>query len=1138
MSRAWIRPILVLLAVILPVLFPFSAVADFTFSGTFLYEDRPFNLDGFTGEQVWLPIRRADVEVVDLLTQTVIGTGQTDENGAFQVPVALTFVRTIYVRCLTDTQSDPLIHLQVKDDPGAGGAVYAAAGAAVPGHDPWANLDVGVLNVAVGGGGEAFNIFDVALKSLDYFQHLSGGYPGPAWSLTLFWRDGAGEYSNWYDAVYRHVILADNAGYDDSVVLHETGHYVQSAFSLCQNPGGAHYVTDMNQDRFLAFSEGWATYYGSAVRRHHQEPWAQSFVRTSGGSGAGNLDFSFELEGPSMPVFGSFNELAVGACFWDLMDRAHQEGGHFILDDDPQAGSCQRIWNVMSEVLPETGEATMEVFWNSWLTAGQEQLAGAEAVFSSLGMEYREDAWEPADSKIAGATDLAVAFPQPLPRVVINEMSLGAVDWLELYNGGGTAVDLAGWTVRAGRGSGMLAEIELPTYILHPHHYVALFEGYGDPGADWIFLDGINIPWITNGSGYCALIDAEGAGLDFCRWGGGSEPPPAGTSWDGSDPPYPFAGMNIGRDSGASDNDLGSDFGPVAPTAAGPNWEPGSGLHHHSFYPADDQDWLSVQALAGQRYDLEVFNRCSGASVNMTLFAPDGITALFSEGCDGSFGSGPRRAWVAPGNGVYPLHLINDSQLGEYGSYDLQATLIPAAAPAPLALSPAVLDVGVTIPVTLTGDGFLPGLTARFSTPYITCCQVEVVDRTTAVLLVSTVSGAAPGFHDLVLEGPDGVEALLSGALQVASGHGAVVINELNFLDNWIELRNMGQQTLDLSGWELRVAAGSSATSVLLPDTAIAPGDYLLIYDLNTPGENGPGEIHLDFAFGWGVGIYGACALVDMAQEGRDFVRWDGVTGSSLDTPPQGTGWFGPNPANNTEFHALGRDQGSSDCDSGIDFSGQSPSPGTVNIAPESLKAILSGVEKFWIGDEQSIQLQAVGGEPPYRWFLNGGLPPPGLSITREGLVQGVSAAPGVWSLDLSVVDAAGRRDSGEQQLVATTGLSANLVPLFPAALFPCTVELNLDLENFREENAVVLADLTATGAPPEGVVTYVIADGTLVLPADQAAHFDLTYEIPDIPQFASGVIFKLSLRHQDTGLLLAEAQCLVENRYPLEHQP
>ncbi len=729
-----------------------------------------------------------------------------------------------------------------------------------------------------------------------------------------------------------------------------------------------------------------------------------------------------------------------------------------------------------------------------------------------------------------------MACPEPQPRVVINEMGLGVLDWLELYNGGGDAVDLTGWTVRAGRSGGMVTEFDLPSFILYPHHFLALFEGSGEDGVDRIFLNGTNIPWTTSGAGHCVLLDDSGTGIDFCRWGDSTEPPPAGTTWSGINPDIPYEGMNLGRDSAGSDTDQGDDFGSLAPTAAGPNWEPGGGLNHHSFYPAGDRDWLRVQAQAGQRYDLEVFNRCSGAEANMTLYAADGITALFSEGCDGSFGSGPRRAWVAPADGQYLLRLVNDGPGGDYGSYDLQATVIPISAPSPTTLTPAVLGPDVCCPITITGDGFVPGLSAWFSSGEITCERVEVVDRSTAVVLVRSSAAAAPGSHDLLLRGPDGAEGLLPGALQVVANRGSVVINELNTLENWVELRNTGGETVDLSGWAIRVAAGGGAVTAPIPSASIGPGAFLILHDSGTPGENGPAELYLDQYFGWGVGIYGSCALVDSGGEGRDFVRWDGVTGSSLDRPPQGTGWYGPNPAGESGYFSLGRDLGSTDTDAGGDFSAQESSPGSANTAPAPLEAYFGLLEPSWIGDELSFQLEATGGEPPYRWFLSRGRLPSGVTLSEAGHLLGTAMSLGSWPLEVSVYDAAGRWDSGELVLEILQALSSSIGVQPGAAIFPCTVELDLNLSNPGSAEAVVAARLTATGAAPEGITTYDLADSTLVLPPGQTSHFNLTLDIPDDEQFTTGVIFQFTLSDAASGVLLSSAQCQVQNRYQLQH--
>ncbi len=54
-------PARLLLACLMVAVFSLPAVADFTANGILLYEDRPFDLNGFTGEQRFLPIRRADV---------------------------------------------------------------------------------------------------------------------------------------------------------------------------------------------------------------------------------------------------------------------------------------------------------------------------------------------------------------------------------------------------------------------------------------------------------------------------------------------------------------------------------------------------------------------------------------------------------------------------------------------------------------------------------------------------------------------------------------------------------------------------------------------------------------------------------------------------------------------------------------------------------------------------------------------------------------------------------------------------------------------------------------------------------------------------------------------------------------------
>ena len=52
-------------------------------------------------------------------------------------------------------------------------------------------------------------------------------------------------------------------------------------------------------------------------------------------------------------------------------------------------------------------------------------------------------------------------------------------------------------------------------------------------------------------------------------------------------------------------------------------------------------------------------------------------------------------------------------------------------------------------------------------------------------------------------------------------------------------------------------------------------------------------------------------------------------------------------------------------------------------------------------------QLSATGGQPPYRWVVDGGSPAAGLSLGSDGGVQGSPSAQGVVSFGVSVIDSA-----------------------------------------------------------------------------------------------------------------------------------
>jgi hypothetical protein len=80
------------------------ALANWTATGCLAYEDRPQDSTGFTGAIVQLPVRSADLEIIDANksgAKATLQRGKTGADGCFSLAVSDTSTRTIYLRGLT-----------------------------------------------------------------------------------------------------------------------------------------------------------------------------------------------------------------------------------------------------------------------------------------------------------------------------------------------------------------------------------------------------------------------------------------------------------------------------------------------------------------------------------------------------------------------------------------------------------------------------------------------------------------------------------------------------------------------------------------------------------------------------------------------------------------------------------------------------------------------------------------------------------------------------------------------------------------------------------------------------------------------------------------------------------------------------
>ena len=382
-----------------------STMAAWTATGQFLYADRVFDETGFTGSEPPLPIRLADVEIVDANLSgknAVLATGVTDLEGNYSIFVSDNKSRDVYVRAITRSDETVDLHIDVRTSSSGKPVYYAGATGTVQNHPSFVDVQFGPVVVGIGQGGEAFNIYDQTLMGVDYLALLSGSRPGLAKDLITVWAATNGVTSAFYDPGSRIIFLRDSAGYDDTVVLHEMGHYAVREYSVSHSPGGFHTFSQCEVDVRLAFDEGFATYWGNSVRRVHGVPKSNIYLRSNGAPGPGNVVRLADLETDTLYLCaGAGGEVNVFMFLWDMVDSPTTPDTTPGTDDgiDSISVSDDDIWSIMTGPLLTTTNNSLEDFWDSWfLNPPQAGTLGPMLDISQrLGIEFVEDEWEVND---------------------------------------------------------------------------------------------------------------------------------------------------------------------------------------------------------------------------------------------------------------------------------------------------------------------------------------------------------------------------------------------------------------------------------------------------------------------------------------------------------------------------------------------------------------------------------------------------------------------------------------------------------------------------------------------------------------------------------------------------------------------
>jgi hypothetical protein len=263
-----------------------------------------------------VPIRGARVEVWDPRTEQALSVSEPDDDGMFTLVVPDR--GGLKVRVLSRLRAGDIRVL----DNMAGGQIYSLTDDI---GNPRDTTRIELIDTTRQAG--AFNILDNIQRANAQVALSDPQFTPPP--LTIYWSEKNnesvllrltnGELRSTFFKLSTNTayILGDrnidSDEFDDSVILHEYAHMLAARFSRDDSPGGPHTVGDYLDPR-LAWSEGWANFFSSAVR-------GTSLYIDSKGPGIPSLRYDLEEDIPPNDRPGYWSEASVSGLLWDLLDE-------------------------------------------------------------------------------------------------------------------------------------------------------------------------------------------------------------------------------------------------------------------------------------------------------------------------------------------------------------------------------------------------------------------------------------------------------------------------------------------------------------------------------------------------------------------------------------------------------------------------------------------------------------------------------------------------------------------------------------------------------------------------------------------------------------------------------------------------
>ena len=336
------------------------------------------------------PIPYAEYQVYNS-AGTLVQAGETDTNGVALIDmpsVAGTYTAKIMSRAYNSNLKISVLSDKYSNQPYSISKSFTVTTAHIAAGTPYNIGDIvaeadEALSSAIEGG--AFNIYFNIMLANEYIRDTIAQPSWVAEKVSVYWKAGFNPYTyyssnapslSFYVPGERKLYIlggkngnvrtVDTDHFDDSVILHEYGHFLEDVYGHSDSPGGSHNGNFIIDPR-LAWSEGFANFFQSAVltndtdvptnnngrARHYIDTYGykSTSVDTTGGLVFAAVDLNASASGASLdrPLNadeGEFREMSIARTLYKATrSPASTVGGV------PNAGGdipFSKIWETFS----------------------------------------------------------------------------------------------------------------------------------------------------------------------------------------------------------------------------------------------------------------------------------------------------------------------------------------------------------------------------------------------------------------------------------------------------------------------------------------------------------------------------------------------------------------------------------------------------------------------------------------------------------------------------------------------------------------------------------------------------------------------------------------------------------------------